>query len=241
MAETVQIGRRFCGPTESGHGGYTASILGTRMPEPAAVSLRLPPPLETDMSVVDAGAGRLELRHGEALVADAVPTEIVPEAPAAPDADAARATRPLRAMIENHVFENCFACGPARAPGDGLRIFVGVSDEDDGLLVTTWTPDTNLADNGRVRPEFVWAALDCPSGWAAMQATHTADESAPAVLARQTVRTLGPVTAGEEHIVAAWAEPADGRKTRAGSALYRLDGALCAAADTLWISLRRDQ
>ncbi len=48
-------------------------------------------------------------------------------------------------------------------PGDGLRIFPGpVAGRP--VWAAPWTPDASVTDgSGRVRPEVVWAALDCPS------------------------------------------------------------------------------
>jgi hypothetical protein len=65
------------------------------------------------------------------------------------------------------VFPGCFVCGPARGPGDGLRILPGpVAGR--GLWAAPWTPEETVAGaSDRVRPEVVWAALDCPSGIAA--------------------------------------------------------------------------
>ncbi|MGR6999796.1 hypothetical protein ACU686_19670 [Yinghuangia aomiensis] len=55
----------------------------------------------------------------------------------------------------------------ARTEGDGLRLFPGLLPQQPGTTATPWVPDASLADadGARVRPEFVWAALDCPGGW----------------------------------------------------------------------------
>ncbi len=44
--EMVVIERRFRGPADSGHGGYTCGLLAREIPGAAEVSLRVPPPLE---------------------------------------------------------------------------------------------------------------------------------------------------------------------------------------------------
>ena len=63
-----------------------------------------------------------------------------------------------------HPYPACFVCGPTRDEGDGLRIFPGPVEGRE-LYAAPWTPDDSVADDeGIVRPEFVWAALDCPSG-----------------------------------------------------------------------------
>jgi hypothetical protein len=53
-------------------------------------------------------------------------------------------------------YETCFGCGRLR--DDGLHIHPGAVSE--GLVACVWQP------RGRVAQEWVWAALDCTSGWA---------------------------------------------------------------------------
>src|SRR5690606_8970580 len=67
--------------------------------------------------------------------------------------------------LETHPFPGCFVCGTKREPGDGLRIFAGPTGRD-GLVAAPWIPDTGLAgEDGNVRPEFLWAVLDCPGAF----------------------------------------------------------------------------
>jgi hypothetical protein len=82
---TVVIERRFRGPLDSGHGGYTCGLLARRIPGPAEVSLRVPPPLERQLALERIGDGRVLLRDGEVVVADARPAalELYPPAPIA--------------------------------------------------------------------------------------------------------------------------------------------------------------
>jgi hypothetical protein len=62
------------------------------------------------------------------------------------------------------VAPGCFVCGPARAPGDGLRVICGPLDGE-RLVADSWTPEAELAGpDGNVAPEFVWSVLDRPSG-----------------------------------------------------------------------------
>jgi UDP-2,3-diacylglucosamine pyrophosphatase LpxH len=68
---TLSIDRRFCGPPGSGNGGYTAGRLAALIGDPAEITLRRPPPLETEMRVERAGS-RLLLVHGDDLIAEAV-------------------------------------------------------------------------------------------------------------------------------------------------------------------------
>ena len=70
-----------------------------------------------------------------------------------------------------------------------------------------------------IRPEIVWAALDCPSGWAVDEFQREG-----VLLGRMAavIRTL-PVS-GEAHVITGWRIGEDGRKRLAGSALYSAGG-----------------
>ena len=88
---TLSIDRRFCGPPGSGNGGYTAGRLAALIGDPAEITLRRPPPLETEMSVERAGS-RLLLMHGDDLIAEAQKTVVglaIPECPSLHEARSA--------------------------------------------------------------------------------------------------------------------------------------------------------
>ena len=55
--QTMTIARRFRGPPNSGNGGYVCGMLARHIPGAAEVALRAPPPLGTELSVVEVGAG----------------------------------------------------------------------------------------------------------------------------------------------------------------------------------------
>jgi hypothetical protein len=99
------------------------------------------------------------------------------------------------------------------------------------MVACTWMPSVDLADDdGVVRPEFIHAALDCPSYWALAHAGK------PALLASLTASIEASLPrAGEELIVAAWPIRSDGRKHRGAAALYTATGDLIARAEALWI------
>ena len=137
--------------------------------------------------------------------------------------------------FRDHAFPRCFACGPARAPGDGLRIFPGPVAER-GLVAAPWVPDASLVDDGAtVRPEFIWAALDCPSGWAPIVAAG----GQPMLLGELAVRLSGRVRPGERCVVVGWTLGGEGRKRFAGGALFGEDGAACAVGLATWITIAR--
>ncbi|MGN6173985.1 MAG: hypothetical protein ACTHPS_13745, partial [Streptosporangiaceae bacterium] len=130
----------------------------------------------------------------------------------------------------------CFVCGPARQPGDGLRIFPGpVADRE--LWAAPWTPDPSVAGpDGRARAEIVWAALDCPSGIAAADA---AGLDTAILLGQMTARLRALPGSGQPCRVIAWPAGRDGRKLTAFSALLDPRGEVLAAARAVWLTVPR--
>jgi len=89
-----------------------------------------------------------------------------------------------------------------------------------------------------VRPEVVWAALDCPSGIAAAEAAGLAPDTA--ILLRQMTVSLTVLpTVRDRCRVIAWPGGRDDRKLTAGSALVGPGGEVLAAARTLWLTVPR--
>ena len=104
------------------------------------------------------------------------------------------------------------------------------------LSADVWYPDESLAGpDGYLRPEFVWAALDCPG---AIGAIGEAPGAPAYLLGRFSARQTGPVKTGEPHVVAGWRLAEDGRKLLAGSALFTATGQLAALARATWIRLK---
>lgn len=230
-AASLVIDARFCGPPESGNGGYTCGLLAARLPQPVEVTLRRPPPLDRELAVLR-GPDGLALMDGDVAVAEARRAEFSLEAPHCPGLGAATEGAARYHGFVEHAFPTCFVCGPGRAHGDGLRIFAG-EVADDGLVASPWKPDPGLADaRGAVRPEFVWAALDCPGAWAWL-----AELDRPLVLGRLAVVIDAPVLAGRPHIVGGWRLGRNGRKHLSGTAVWAADGTLCARGRATWIEV----
>jgi hypothetical protein len=146
----------------------------------------------------------------------------------------ARAAAGRYPLFQGHPFPTCFTCGPDRAPGDGLRIFPGPMSHGD-LWAAPWTPGPSVADqDGLVLPEVMWAALDCPSGFAAGVGDTTM------MLGRMAARVLVRPRAGTAYCLVAWrGGPADGRKRPAGSAVLDVHGGVLAVARTVWVTIPR--
>jgi hypothetical protein len=229
--DTITIERRYNGPPDSGHGGYVSGLLAQRIGGTAEVTLRAPPPLERELEVRVDG-GRVALRDGETLLAEGEGIELELDVPAAVTFDEARRVEGKHVMFDKHIYPSCFGCGPSRAAGDGLRIFPGNVPERE-MVAASWVPDASLADGeGVVREEFVWAALDCPSAFAA-----PVDGNRPALLGRYAVRVLRRVRAGERLVLTAWPLGEEGRKLYAASALFGEDGSLRAYARSTWVRM----
>lgn len=229
------IGRQFCGPPNSGNGGYVCGVLARDIDGPATSVLRAPIPLDAPLAlgreasaVVMTGAeGQLIGRSDPSLGAE------LPEPPPAPSLEAARAAGARYVGLTDRFHPICFTCGPERDQGDGLRVFTGqLEGAETGVLAGPWTPDEAFADDGGLTPtEVVWAALDCPGyfAWVAREGRHGA------LLGTMTGEVLRRPKAGEACIVLAWPLARDGRKETAGVALYSATGELLARAHQVWI------
>jgi hypothetical protein len=224
------IPRRFCGPPESANGGWVSGLLAREVrttEETPAVSVRLssPPPLDRDLDVEHDPDGAVRLLDQGHLVATAVPAP----APAGPvpdavgPADAQRAATAYEGAVD-HPFPTCFACGTARRPGDGLALRPGPLGDGTGRYAAPWRPI-------EVDLPVVWAALDCPGGWAAGIAGR------PLVLGTMTALVSALPRVGEDHVVLAWQRGGEGRRHLSGTALLDADGAVLARAEATWIAV----
>ena len=234
MHTNVIIHHRFCGPPNSGNGGYVCGVMAGYIDNVAEVTLRQPPPLDKSMSVERADAGRIILRDGDDIVAEAKPATLELDIPSPPSFHQATEASRTYLGFEYHPFPTCFVCGPDRDEADGLRIFAG-KNETNNMVAAPWVPDPDLADNkGQIRPEFLWSALDCPGYFAAIE-----DQYVPMLLGRLTARIDRSVTPGDECVVIGWRILKDGRKRHTGTALFSSSGKLCGYARATWIQVDR--
>jgi hypothetical protein len=230
------IGRRFRGPPQSGNGGYTCGMLAAAARTPVEVRLMKPPPLDRPLDIrEDAETGHLLLLDGEETVATASPKTfdiVVPEPPSY--ADALAAVRGYEGF-KHHTYPGCFVCGPERARGDGMRIFASPI-ESRQLCAAAWLPDPSLVGpDGKVLPEFMWAALDCPGFFASGAAGRGA------LLGLYAAKVDRCVHLSEACVVIGWALGHDGRKHYTGTAVFDEDGEICGRAIATWIEPRQIQ
>lgn len=218
---TITIEPRFRGPDGSGNGGYSCGLVAQFLAADVEVTLRRPPPLDRPLRVELGGVVRAW--DDETLVAEATPVALDIAPPARVTFEDAQASS-LPAGDRASPFPNCFVCGRDRAEGDGLRIFAGpVRDSD--LVAATWVPTADLC-----RPEFVWAALDCPGAYAC-EAVGRGD----ALLGRLAAHVERVPEAGERCVVVGWPLGEDGRKLYAGTALLGERGDVIGVAKATWI------
>ncbi|MFC7549534.1 hypothetical protein [Plantactinospora sp. GCM10030261] len=214
------IPTRFNGPPGSANGGWSAGLFATTLvgAGPAEVTLRRPPPLAVTLSVDGsivrdpAGEAIAEVRPVDAFASEAVPP--------VDRSTAATAATGYPGFTE-HPFPTCYVCGPDHPAG--LRIFPG--GLPDGRTAAPFTvPDD-------VSPATIWAALDCPGGWAVIGAGR------PYVLGRIAAAVVAMPAPGEECVVVGRLNAAEGRKAQVRTSLYGPAGALLGYARATWIAI----
>lgn len=227
----MRIASRFSGPPSSGNGGYTAGLLASALGGSVEVTLRRPPRLEHELGLrVDEERAELTDADGELLVAEARRAAPAVAPPRAVSFERAQAASKSYVGFERHHFPRCFVCGPARAVGDGLRIFPGFTLEGD-CVAAPFVPDASLAGaGGLVRSEFLWAALDCVGYFAV-----AAPDYPVALLGRMTAELSGELEVGQRCVVQGAALLRDGRKLHAVTALYGPGDALIGVARQVWL------
>ena len=223
----MRIPARFNGPPDSANGGYTCGLVAAELHGGGAeVTLRAPPPLETELTVERDGDA-VRVSDGETLVAEARSAAVdvgeLPQ-PVTPEEAAAAVDAGRQRWTSGHPFPTCFVCGPGRHHGDGLDIFP--VELERGRFVATWTPE---------EPGMVWAALDCPTAAPVMNE----DKDPPIVLARLAAAIDAEPRLGEPHVLMSWELGRDGRKREAACALFDADGRALARSRALWIELRQ--
>lgn len=232
------IERRFNGPPNSANGGYTCGMVAGLIGDTVNVRLHRPPPLEAALELQHSGDGEWQLKHHDELIAVAkssrVPTTHVPSA--VDYVSALAVAREYRGHRQ-HAYPTCFVCGPQRERGDGMRIFAGpVRDPPrnhvltNSIVAAPWLPDASLNDgDGKVRAEFIWAALDCPGYFASIV------PGSNALLGEMAVQIERRVHIEEPCVIVGWQILIEGRKHRVGTALFDEDGERCAVGIATWI------
>lgn len=228
----IVIASRFRGPEDSSNGGYFAGCVAARAGRTVTVRLLRPPPLDTPLDAVGLADGTLAIMSGTERVGEArsAALELLPRS--APGYfEAVEASRRY-AGFKHHRFPTCFVCGTRRPRGDGMRVFAGPIAAGD-LVAAPWIPDASLDQgDGKVGPEFMSAALDCPGYYA------VCPDDRMMLLGEITVHVNRLVHIGERCTVTGWALETSGRKRAAATAIFAEDGEVCGLARALWIELK---
>lgn len=226
----LTIHHHYCGPSESGNGGYTSGIFAKQLDFPAEITLRIPPPLDEEL-VVKEKEGKAFLMQGETLVAEAKPLDFDLDLPTPPTfAEAVEAAKNYEGFTDAP-FHNCFVCGADRKAGEGLNIYAGkIANQQ---VAAPWIPAKNLSSDGqKVDTEYIWAALDCPGAWAVIAPPEVI------VLGRFAVKVVQDILVEKKHIVMGWGIERDGRKIFTGTAIFTENGEICAFGKGTWIALK---
>ncbi len=253
-SDPLVVPARFRGPDNSGNGGWVSGALAARMlargdrghGAAVTVTLRTPPPLDRPLTVVprlpgDPGAGAVpggvvgvDLMdeggpEGEAsagapvLVASAVPAEPLPPATDLPEVTSqqvAAAEQRFPGLVR-HVYPHCYGCGIERTSDEAVALRPGPVAGLQPWWAASWTPH-------EVTVPIVWAALDCPTGWAAGAGDRYL------LLGRMTASVSELPSIGVPCTVLARRVGGQGRKSYAESYLC-LGGRVLAQAYTVWI------
>jgi hypothetical protein len=220
----VSVHPRYAGLPGLALGGYSSGLLA-QVVDPSGVKVRLrrPVPLERELTAVHTDPGYAELFDGETLLAEAAAAKIAVEVPEAPGFAEASAASEHFPGHHGHPYGECFACGPERAEGDGLRVFPGELPNR-RLLAAAWTPPDEGRPGEPVGLELIWSAFDCAQLWALM--VHEPSPGERIVTAELAGAVERPVMPGVPHVLAAWSMGRDGNTLRAGAALFDPKGEL---------------
>jgi hypothetical protein len=238
-SEAITIPARFCGPPTSGNGGYTCGLLADAMggEGPVEVMLRKPIPVETPMRVELRADGSAALMYGADVIAEGRHVQWELEEPPLVTFEQARIAEGQSPAFHNHPFPTCFVCGPGRPEDDGLRVYpgavAGLERNGAPVFASTWIPQAEFADaGGNVRPEIIWASLDCPTGFAG-----GFPYEGKLVTGKLSTRLVAPVRAEQRCVLVSWRVAVEGRKHLAEAALVGADGELKAESRATWIKI----
>src|SRR5262249_41201756 len=149
MGEQLVIDRRFRGFADIAHGGYVGGLLAGKLIDTTTVEVKLrgAVPMGRRLEVEDPDSDRVVLSESgdDSVLAEARRAELdvdVPSPVSLAEAEEASSSYP---GFEGHLFPECFTCGPARAPGDGLRVFPAPVAGTE-VVAAPWMPGASFAD-----------------------------------------------------------------------------------------------
>ena len=233
----IRIPSHRQGQTGTGQGGWTAQRFVAAVGQPATVAIRSPIPIDVDLEIVAAEAGRWVLvdpRAPDVVILEATrwePEYSATTAVSIDDASDASARFPL--TEDSHPAPRCFSCG---LDGDTMGVHSG--SLGDGRWATDWrVPMWAVGSDGDVDEAIVWSAIDCASGWYAQL------DGLPkhAVTVQLAVDLREPLRADAEYSLVSWcgdySPDWDGRKRGAAAELFDSSGTSVARSRSFWVAL----
>ncbi|MDV6235567.1 hypothetical protein CH379_008010 [Leptospira ellisii] len=230
--ETITISSKFCGPPLSGNGGFSAGSAAKKLNSlSSTVKIKAPIPLNVELGLSfdpDAYSALVDISSGSVAVEAEPAPDFRLDLPQPVSQDAiAEASKNYLGFVE-HPFPSCFVCGPERKERDGMRIFSGKIPDQPGfkhLHAANWEPWKELGDDsGLIRKEVIWAALDCPGGFAV-----SVEDPQMIVLAKLSGRILVPIRAEESYRILSWEINRNRRVRTAGTAIFKGKEDVCVA------------
>jgi hypothetical protein len=238
---SITIEGRYNGPPHVANGGYVCGLLAKFIEGTADIWIRRPTPLDQELSMVEYEDETLCILYNSDVVVEGKPGNLDLDMPESPGFDqAAEAAKTSRAIRMNEfndrkfmgIHPTCFCCGAERTDHHGLKIHPGLIPGKN-IIAAPWIPGDDLADeDGKVRPEFIWTALDCPGAFATLDLGN----GHPGLLGRLVGQVLQPIKVKEPCVVVARAVSSEGRKHFAGTAVYNSKGDLAGKAMATWIA-----
>ena len=240
MDDTFELASRYCGPPQSGNGGYFCGRIADHFGGPVAIRLKAPPPLEVPL-VIEREDTRAKVLHGTQVIAEVSSKGTAP-APVAylPLSEVQTiSAQGLIASKINHPFPTCFVCGPDRKHQDGMRIFTGPNQEKT-LYAAHWSADLCWStDSKHIDHRFIWAAMDCPSSGPAFATALEPQSTIAYVLGTLEVHIERPVPAGRDYVVTSVLDEDTGKLYRTRVSLYGEDGVHYASGRAVWVQVPR--
>ncbi|MDH5295403.1 MAG: hypothetical protein OEW91_17160 [Acidimicrobiia bacterium] len=229
---SLVVPERFCGVAGLGQGGYLAGLMAGGAREPYQVDFRNPIPLDVELVIEQTPRG-IAVTHGTTVIAEGKPGTSPSRTPEMVEWSLALAARDRAEQAMPAHVGSCFSCGTRP---DSLRVHAGPAG--DGRFSTPYVPPAWTENEGIVSAPFVWAPLDCSSGWCLSW-----DPPRPrAVTGMMTLEYLRDVEPEQDHVVVADSDgPWRARTRRSWSALYTKEGTLVARSESLWVALRQPE